>query len=54
MGGGYYDRTLACSRPPLLVGVAYDAQRQPFIEADAWDVPMDVVITERTMYWSKL
>ena len=55
MGGGYYDRTLADvrRRPPLLVGIAYDAQRQPLIEADAWDVPMDLVITERTMYWSK-
>lgn len=53
MGAGYYDRTLAHARPPLLVGVAYEAQRQPFIEADAWDVPMDVVVTERSIYWSK-
>lgn len=52
MGGGYYDRTLAHHRPRLLVGIAYDAERQPFIEADAWDIPMDAVITERTIYWS--
>ena len=53
MGGGYYDRTLAHARPRWLVGIAYDEQRQPLIEADAWDVPMDLVITERTIYWSK-
>ena len=52
MGGGYYDRTLAHHRPKLLIGIAYDVERQPFIEADAWDIPMDAVITERTIYWS--
>ena len=53
MGAGYYDRTLAKSRAPLLVGVAYEFQRQSFIEAQAWDIPLDVVITERASYWSK-
>ncbi len=53
MGKGYYDRTLQKARPSLLVGVAYEFQRQSFIESDAWDIPLDVVITERAMYWRK-
>ena len=53
MGAGYYDRTLANSRPPLLIGVAYEFQRQSFIEARPWDIPLDVIITEQTTYWSK-
>ena len=53
MGAGYYDRTLALSRPPLLVGVAYEFQRQSFIEAQAWDIPLNVVITEHATYWSE-
>ena len=52
MGAGYYDRTLAESRSKLLIGVAYEFQRQSFIEAQAWDIPLDVVITERSTYWS--
>ncbi len=53
MGAGYYDRTLAHSRSPLLVGVAYEFQRQSFIEAQAWDIPLNVIITEQTVYWSE-
>ena len=51
MGAGYYDRTLTDCHTPLLVGVAYEFQRQSFIEAQPWDVPLDAVITERTTYW---
>ena len=53
MGAGYYDKTLAISRPPLLVGVAYEFQRQSFIEPEAWDIPLDIIITEQAVYWSK-
>ena len=53
MGAGYYDKTLALSRPPLLVGVAYEFQRQSFIEPEAWDIPLDVIITEQAVYWRK-
>jgi len=52
-GAGYYDRTLAQHRPPLLVGVAYEFQRQSFIEAHSWDVPLTAIITESKAYWSK-
>ncbi len=53
MGAGYYDRTLAHSRPPLLTGVAYEFQRQPFIEEHAWDTPLNLVVTELAAYWSE-
>ncbi len=52
MGAGYYDRTFAHCRLPLLVGVAYEFQRQSFIEAQAWDISLNVVVTERAIYWS--
>ncbi|WP_025386329.1 5-formyltetrahydrofolate cyclo-ligase [Legionella oakridgensis] len=54
MGAGYYDRTLAKYKARLLIGVAYDFQRLPFIEAQPWDVPLSAIITDRTIYWSKI
>lgn len=45
-GGGFYDRTLAQTRRPMTVGIAYECARTRF-EADAHDVPLDFVITER-------
>lgn len=50
MGGGYYDRLLATERPKLLVGVAYEIQKQPIIEVDSWDIKLDLIITEKTIY----
>ncbi len=51
MGGGWYDRTLAPRlqrpAPPWLVGVGFEAQRVASINAEAWDVPLDAVCTER-------
>lgn len=51
MGGGWYDRTLAPrlqrAAPPWLVGVGFEAQRVASINAEAWDVPLDAVCTER-------
>lgn len=48
MGGGYYDRALSGQRwRRLLVGVAFSCQHASSIPAQAWDVPIDLVITER-------
>jgi len=53
MGGGYYDRTLrhrsapARWRRPLVIGVAHACQQVACLEARAWDVPLDVVVTDR-------
>ena len=53
MGMGYYDRTLAASRPQLLMGVAYEFQHYPYIEPQPWDIPLDAVTTEKSIYWSQ-
>ncbi len=55
MGGGYYDRTFAFCRQsarkkPRLLGVAYEVQKVPELEAASWDVPMDAVATEKDIY----
>lgn len=52
MGGGYYDRTLEKVTHPLLIGVAYEFQRQPYLEPGKWDVPMMATITPQAIYWS--
>ena len=54
MGAGFYDRALrrrldrgAAWRRPRLIGVAYACQQLPVIPASPWDVPLDLVVTER-------
>lgn len=57
MGGGYYDRTLSYLRNrqhwhrPVLVGIAHECQRVERLESNPWDVPLDLVITEKGVYW---
>ncbi len=53
MGVGYYDRTLAQTKGPLLFGVAYDFQKQFYIEPQPWDVPLTAVITPNLIHWCK-
>lgn len=49
MGGGFYDRTLAnaiyCQPAPLLVGLAHQCQQVEKVPVEAWDVPLDLVVT---------
>lgn len=50
MGAGYYDRFLAGCKGaacPLRLGVAYACQQAKHLPRDAWDVPLDAVVTER-------
>ncbi|MEH6551849.1 MAG: 5-formyltetrahydrofolate cyclo-ligase [Pseudomonadales bacterium] len=55
MGGGYYDKSFAF-RPeqnasgPILMGLAYDFQRQVKLAAQTWDVPLDGIVTESRHY----
>jgi 5,10-methenyltetrahydrofolate synthetase len=50
-GGGFFDRTLAAlEQRPLMIGVAYELARMDTIRPQAWDVPMDYVVTERGVY----
>lgn len=54
-GAGHYDRTLnfiqaRSGRLPYLIGLAYEFQKIPQIVTDKWDVPLDMVVTESTIY----
>ena len=51
-GGGFYDRTLAALHPaPVTVGVGYAHGFVPWLEAEAHDVPLDVLLTEDGVHW---
>jgi len=50
MGGGFYDRSLTFKHhrrhlPPALFGAAHGFQKVDRIQANAWDVPLDGVVT---------
>ena len=51
MGGGWYDRSFAfrnhSSAPPWLVGAAFATQQLDAVVAEAWDVAVDAICTER-------
>ncbi|HEX5611925.1 MAG TPA: 5-formyltetrahydrofolate cyclo-ligase [Burkholderiales bacterium] len=50
-GAGYFDRTLAAlARKPLVIGVSYEMARMPTIHPQAWDIPVDWLVTERGVY----
>ena len=55
MGGGYYDRCFSFlsgrpKRRPVLVGVAYEAQKVEKLDTQPWDIPLSWVITEGGIY----
>jgi len=56
MGGGYYDRSFRFMRNriawhrPTLIGLAYEFQKVPKIKARSWDIPLQLVVTEKTIY----
>jgi len=50
-GGGFYDRTLGAykseGRPVTAIGVCYDEQHVEYLPFDAFDKPMDWIVTEK-------
>lgn len=59
MGKGYYDKTFAevkrDHRNDLhLLGIAYEFQRYEVIPYESWDVVLDGIVTEKTVYWSRV
>jgi 5-formyltetrahydrofolate cyclo-ligase len=47
-GGGHYDRLLAEARPEALrVGVCYSDRVRAELPVEAWDQPVDLIITEQ-------
>lgn len=49
-GGGWYDRFLANQPQALKIGLAYEMQKVQLIPAEAHDVPLDIVVTEKAVY----
>ncbi len=46
-GGGYYDRTLRASKKELFsIGIGFEMARLATIRPQAYDVPMDLIVTE--------
>jgi 5-formyltetrahydrofolate cyclo-ligase len=52
-GGGYYDRLLPRLRPDCIrVGVLPDALVVPYLPKDPWDVDLDYIVTEKSLFSS--
>ena len=50
-GGGFFDRTLASlPKRPIAIGVGYELGWMATIRPQAWDIPMDWIVTERGVY----
>ena len=49
-GGGFYDKFLAKHSGLIKVGVAYDAQIYDAVEADEYDIKVDMIISEKRVY----
>ena len=50
-GGGFFDRTLATTQPkPLSIGVGFELARVDSIRPEAYDMPLDAVVTEAGLF----
>ncbi|MBD2857868.1 5-formyltetrahydrofolate cyclo-ligase [Spongiibacter sp. KMU-158] len=51
MGGGFYDRCFSFKKqrntPPLMIGIAHSIQEVNSLPTEPWDVPLDIILTER-------
>lgn len=56
MGGGFYDASLAFLSArkhwhrPKLIGIAHDIQKVDKITADRWDIPLELIVTDKAVY----
>lgn len=56
MGGGYYDRSFSWRKHrqywqgPFLAGYGYEFQQLKHVPRQPWDVSMDAIVTENTLY----
>ncbi len=57
MGGGFYDRTFAHAyrwpKKPALYGIAHECQKLEHVPTEAWDIPLDGVISDRKVYLNR-
>jgi len=58
MGGGYYDRYFehnkSHEKPTILAGVAYDFQEDNTIQSQSWDVPLDIIFTNKEVIYCEV
>lgn len=50
-GGGYYDKFLGQSRPPVVIGICFDEQLIPHVPREQHDQEMNVVVTPSNVYF---
>ena len=53
MGQGYYDRALhnlAENKKPILIGMAYDFQQVNAVPTSNFDIPLDIIVTNKCYY----
>jgi 5-formyltetrahydrofolate cyclo-ligase len=56
MGGGFYDRSLSFTRhrkqwhSPRLIGLAHEIQKIDQLPCESWDVPLNMIATEKNLY----
>lgn len=56
MGGGFYDASLAFLstrkhwQRPKLIGIAHEIQKAEKITTDHWDVPLEMIVTDKAVY----
>lgn len=57
MGGGFYDRCFAFKKQmaskPILMGYAYDFQELDALEPESWDVGLDMIASETSLFTAK-
>jgi 5-formyltetrahydrofolate cyclo-ligase len=49
-GGGHYDRALAACPRALRIGLAWSAQQVDAVPVAEWDMPLDIIVTERQFF----
>lgn len=57
MGGGFYDRTLESVKrqaKPIIIGLAFECQRIEAVPTEAWDIPLDAILTEHGLEFFSL
>jgi 5-formyltetrahydrofolate cyclo-ligase len=53
MGGGFYDRAFAftlSANTTRLIGLAHECQKVPSLPCEAWDIPLEGVLTDQNYY----
>ncbi len=56
-GAGYYDKTFdsaKLSKHPKLVGLAHSFQVVQKIQPEEWDVPLDVVVSDKEVFFGEI